>query len=168
MNASIKELVEKFQLQPHPEGGYFREVYRSELFVKHPNMPQDSDTLRRSCSLIYFLLSGDSFSAFHRVKWTDEIWHLYAGGSVELHVIDPLGNHSQKTITTNPRDGEPAAVIPAGCWQAARIVSSDDWALCGCSVAPGFEFEDFDMPPRKDLLEIFPQHADTINALTRR
>ena len=90
---SVEQLVERLGLQPHPEGGYFREVFRASTIVEHPGIPAGEDARRCGGSLIYYLLETDDFSAFHRVKWTDEIWHFYAGGPIELHTIDESGRH---------------------------------------------------------------------------
>jgi predicted cupin superfamily sugar epimerase len=167
MNDTVAQIVERFELQPHPEGGYFREVYRSRESLEHPTIPPELGNRRRYASLIYFLLGPDDFSAFHRVRWSDEIWHLYAGGPIELHLIDEAGRYSQESIHRDLSSGAPTAVVPGGCWQAARVGHGSEWAFGGCTVAPGFEFADFEMPPRATLLHDFPQHADIIRALTR-
>lgn len=167
MTISATEVVEKLDLRPHPEGGFFREVFRAATRVTHPGIPVGHDAVRCGGSLIYFLIEKGDFSAFHRVRWTDEIWHFYAGGPVELHTIDAAGSHTCKRIHSALERSEPVCVVPAGCWQAARIADDSPWSLCGCTVAPGFDFADFEMPPRAKLLEWFPQHADILNELTR-
>jgi predicted cupin superfamily sugar epimerase len=167
MNQSVANIVERYALQPHPEGGYFREVYRSSHIVEHPAIPTELGSRRRCGSLIYFLLGREDFSAFHRVRWTDEIWHLYAGGPIELHLIDEAGRYSEITVHSDLTLGAPTAVVPGGCWQAARLAPECEWAFGGCTVAPGFEFADFEMPLRDTLLQEFPRHADIIRALTR-
>lgn len=168
MTTTVMQIVERLGLEPHPEGGYFREVFRSPIDVLHPGIPAGNDSRRCGGSLIYFLLEAGDFSAFHRVKWTDEIWHFYAGGAVQLHTIDASGRHECVTIHNEIAQNEPATVVPAGCWQAARLADESPWALCGCTVAPGFEFADFEMPAREELLRRFPQHADIVRQLTRR
>lgn len=167
MDDTVKRIVERFELEPHPEGGYFREVYRSAIEITHPGIPPGHETARRTGTLIYFLLSGSDFSAFHRVRWSDEIWHLYAGGPLELHVVDGHGRHEARLVTTDLERGEPTTVIPGGHWQAARLAAGAEWAFGGCTVAPGFEYADFEMPPRADLLADFPEHAAIIRSLTR-
>lgn len=166
MDETVKQIVERFGLTPHPEGGFFREVYRAGLMVEHPGLAAGENSRRRASTLIYFLLCDRQFSAFHRVRWTDELWHLYAGGPLQLHVIDADGRYRQ-SVLTDPLHGEPTALVPAGDWQAARLGPGADWAFGGCTVAPGFEFDDFQMPPRSELLEKFPQHAPIIRELTR-
>ncbi|HEY5665349.1 MAG TPA: cupin domain-containing protein [Gammaproteobacteria bacterium] len=167
MDDAVKRIVERFNLVPHPEGGYFREVYRSTMRLDHPAVPQGVAPERSAGTLIYFLLSGADFSAFHRVRWSDEVWHLYAGGPLEIFVIDADGGLERRELTTDLMQGEPTTMIPAGSWQSARLAPGADWALGGCSVAPGFDYEDFEMPPAAELLELFPEHSATITELTR-
>lgn len=167
MNDTVKRIVARFELDPHPEGGYFREVYRSGIEITHPAIPPELNSTRRTGTLIYFLLSGQDFSAFHRVRWSDEIWHLYAGGPLELHVIDGRGRYERRLVTSDLEHGEPTTVIRGGHWQAARLAAGAAWAFGGCTVAPGFEFADFEMPPRTELLAEFPEHSSIIRALTR-
>lgn len=166
MEDPVKRIVERFELVPHPEGGYFKEVYRSPVTVTHPNVP-DGDPARPAGTLIYFLLRDAEFSAWHRVRWTDEIWHLYAGGPLELHVIDAEGRYEQRRLTSDVLEGDPVTVIPAGAWQAARLEAGSGWALGGCTVAPGFDFADFEMPGAAELKALFPDHAAIIDTLTR-
>lgn len=167
MNDTVRRIVERFGLVPHPEGGYFKEVYRSGLSVTHPGIPEPHDAARSAGTLIYFLLQDREFSAWHRVRWTDEIWHIYAGGPLELHLIDSAGRYERRTLTTDLLESEPTTVVPAGCWQAARLVSGAGWALGGCTVSPGFEFADFQMPSAEELKRQFPAHGTIIDELTR-
>jgi predicted cupin superfamily sugar epimerase len=168
MNRTVQQIVERLDLKPHPEGGYFREVYRSELLLEHPAIPPGENNKRRAGSLIYFLLGPGDFSAFHRVKWTDEIWHFYAGGAIELHLIDEAGRYDKHILSNELDNGEPTAVISAGCWQAARLAPGVQWGLGGCTVAPGFDFADFEMPARDALLAEYPARAAIIAELTRK
>ena len=167
MTITASEVVEKLGLRPHPEGGYFREVFRAQTRVTHPGIPPGEEAVRCGGSLIYFLIEQGDFSAFHRVRWTDEIWHFYAGGPVDLHTIDAAGSQRISRIHDSLAQSEPVCVVAAGCWQAARLADDSAWALCGCTVAPGFEFADFEMPPRATLLEWYPQHAKILRELTR-
>ena len=168
LDETAQRIIRRFDLRPHPEGGFFREVYRSDVGMQHPDLP-GGESARRSCStFIYYLLSAGQFSALHRVKRADEIWHLYAGGPLELHVIDDEGNYRLLTLTTRVEDGEPTAVVPAGWWQAARLPPGTPWAFGGCTVAPGFDFADFEMPRGEELLARFPQHASLIDAFAKR
>jgi predicted cupin superfamily sugar epimerase len=167
MDENAKRIVARFGLIPHPEGGHFREVYRAPLRTPHPGIPAGNGNDRCAGTLIYFLLAGAEFSAFHRVRWSDEIWHLYAGGPLELHTIGGRDEYAKRVLTTDLEGGEPTAVVPAGALQAARLVSGAAWAFGGCTVAPGFDFADFELPPRSQLLSAHAPHAAIIRALTR-
>jgi predicted cupin superfamily sugar epimerase len=168
MDDVVRRIVERFGLVPHPEGGYFREVYRSPLEQRHPGIPSGIAAERTAGTLIYYLLSGRDFSAFHRVRFSDEIWHLYAGGPLDLSLIDASGQLERRRLTGKIEEGEPATVVSAATWQSARLADGAAWAFCGCTVAPGFDYDDFEMPTADLLLRRFPQHADTIRSLTRR
>jgi len=167
MDEEAQRIVERFQMQPHPEGGFFREVYRSGIELEHPSIPADTSRRRSGSTLIYFLLAGQAFSAFHRVVCSDEVWHLYGGGPLEVHTINAAGRHDRYVLTTAWDAGEPAAIVKAGDWQAAKLAPGARWAFCGCTVAPGFDFDDFEMPPASELLAAYPKHATVIRELTR-
>jgi predicted cupin superfamily sugar epimerase len=158
------QVIEVLGLSPHPEGGFFKETFRSELRVgsgAHPGA-------RSASTSIYFLLRSDDFSALHRVR-SDEVWHHYAGDSLELHQIDGGGRWQLTRLGAALERGErPQAVVPAGWLQAARPrPGPHGYALCGCTVAPGFEFADFEMPARAQLTAQFPEHAELVRAFTR-
>lgn len=167
---SARELVERLGLEAHPEGGFFREVYRSGLEVLHPAAPGNPD--RSAGTHIYFLLRSDQVSAFHRVRWSDELWHLYAGDPLELHLIHEDGRHERRLLTADLEAGAPVTVVPAGCWQAARpapgAASASGWSLGGCTVAPGFDFADFELPAAEELARRHPEHAELIRELGKR
>lgn len=131
------ELMERLQLQPHPEGGHYREIFRSNLQVAR----QPDGQPRSALTSIYFLLPRGAFSRWHRVR-ADEAWHHYEGGPIELMVLQP-GATQVETWRLGPAgdDTLPVRVVPADAWQAARPVG--DYALVGCTVGPGFEFSDF-------------------------
>jgi len=168
MDETVRRIVAKFALIPHPEGGHFREVYRSDLNTEHPRIPEGYERTRCAGTLIYFMLAGAEFSAFHRVRWTDELWHLYAGGPLELHTIDAEDGYSKRSLTTDLEHGEPTALVRAGVWQAARLAPGAAWAFGGCTVAPGFDFADFEMPPADALIAEHARHAAVIRELTHR
>jgi hypothetical protein len=155
------------KLTPHPEGGYFRQTYRSDLILKKDALPSEFSGPRSASTAIYFLLDGENFSAFHRIR-SDELWHFYAGDSLEIHVIDLDGIHSRILLGPNLDAGENLqAVVKAGCWFASRVQDPNSFALVGCTVAPGFDFEDFELAKRSDLSARFPQHQSLIEKLTR-
>lgn len=167
MPESVAAIVKRFALRPHPEGGFFREVHRSPLVIDHPALAANRQR-RSSGTFIYFLLAAGDFSAFHRVRASDEIWHVYAGGALELHTIDMEERYATQVLTNDLTQGEPALVVPAGNWQAARPAPGSAWVFCGCTVAPGFDFADFEMPPAAELLAAYPAHERAIRELTRR
>jgi len=129
------DLIRKLGLQPHPEGGWYRELYRSSSKVQTPRGE------RSALTQIYYLLEQNQFSRWHVID-SEEVWHFYAGAPLELLSYDPQSQLLQQYVLGNPIDGyESVAVIPAGHWQAAR--ATEGFALLGCSVAPGFEFSEF-------------------------
>jgi len=136
MNPRASELIRSLQLQPHPEGGFYRETFRSTVRVAMEQRPA-----RSALTTIYFLLAAGGFSAWHRVL-SDEVWHWYEGEPLELLLGSPdFGIVQRHTLGPVATGTQPAATVPADWWQAARPLGS--YALCGCTVAPGFEFEDF-------------------------
>jgi predicted cupin superfamily sugar epimerase len=147
-------------LGPHPEGGLYAETFRAPLVVRAPQGDRAASTA------IYFLLPAGTFSALHRVR-SDEVWHHYDGDPVELHTLRENGAHGISRLGRNLGRGElPQRVVAAGVWQAA-VPLGGRYALCGCTVAPGFDFADFEMPLRRSLVERFPQHEALISRLTR-
>jgi predicted cupin superfamily sugar epimerase len=145
------DLVRRLGLVPHPEGGFYRETFRSPLVLHLP----DGRTRPASTAILYLLPSG-SHSAWHRVA-SDEVWHHYVGGALRLH---QLGAGERRL---DPAD--PQAVVPAGVWQAAEPV--DRPVLCGCTVAPGFDFADFEMGDGEALVRSYPADAGLIRRLAR-
>ena len=158
--------IEKLQLTKHPEGGAFREVYRSSLKIEKQNLPDDFNGDRNISTSIYFLLQKDEFSAFHRIA-SDELWHFYFGDALTIFEIDAsTGKLSLHKLGSNFDDGEVfQTTIKAGNWFASK--TNKDYSLVGCTVAPGFDFADFELAERKKLIEEFPQHSQLITSLTR-
>jgi predicted cupin superfamily sugar epimerase len=140
MHPRADELIETLNLKPHPEGGFYRELFRSPESV----MPSDQRGERAALTTIFFLLTAESFSRWHRVR-SDEVWHLYEGGPLEVLEMDA----SCRELTTtrlaqvDAAGARPVHVVTAGVWQAARCVGP--YALAGCSVGPGFDFADFQL-----------------------
>ncbi len=133
------QLIETLGLQPHPEGGFYRQIFRSSIDV----LPRDGRDGRPALTTIYFLLTAGGYSRWHRVR-SDEVWHFYEGAPLDLWQISPDLERLDR-IALGPLDEErrPAHVVPADHWQAAR--STGAYTLVGCSVGPGFVFEDFEM-----------------------
>lgn len=162
-----EQLIEKLDLQKHPEGGYFKETYRSEISISESSLPPDFNSERSVCTCIYFMLTSDEFSAFHKVN-QDEIWHFYLGHTILLHMISPEGDYSNIKIGTDfSADETPQFVVPAQHWFAAEIEDPEGFALVGCTVAPGFDFKDFELANREQLQKKFPKHHLIISKLTR-
>jgi uncharacterized protein len=130
-----RDLVEKLALQSHPEGGWYREIHRSSTRVRAER------GARSALTTIYYLLEQQQLSRWHVVE-SDEVWHFYAGAPLDLLEFDPATSRLVEHVLGDVRQGnESVAVIPPGAWQAAR--SRGDYSLVGCTVGPGFEFEDF-------------------------
>lgn len=161
------QLIELLQLQPHPEGGYFRETYRSEELIE--GLPKRYRGKSRNMGTsIYFLLKGHQFSAFHRLL-TDEIWHFYEGSSLQLYIIDGKGHLSTPVLGKDLLIGEHHhLVVPHNCWFCAKPLDPEGYSLVGCTMAPGFDFSDFQLADRKELLEAYPQHASIIKSFTQK
>jgi uncharacterized protein len=164
---SGKYWIEKLNLAPHPEGGYYRQTYRSDLIMAREALPARFTGARSASTAIYFLLEGENFSGFHRLR-SDEIWHFYAGSPLLVHRIGPDGRHSRISLGVDPDAGQtPQALVEAGCWFASHVEDWKSWALVGCTVAPGFEFEDFELGNREELARQYPEHRELIARLTR-
>jgi uncharacterized protein len=199
--------IVKLGLEPHPEGGYFRQTYKSELMIvpgvpgralteskkRHSQSPHSKiakgailewgterfSSARAASTAIYFLLKEGNFSALHRLR-SDEMWHFYAGSPLAVHVIARDGEYSPIRLGRDPDRGEVfQAVVKAGCWFGAEIgrdshvtqnrrdMGHPAYALVGCTVAPGFEFEDFELAKRDELSARYPQQRELIERLTR-
>jgi len=162
-----KYWVEKLELEAHPEGGYFRQTYKADAMLAKEALPAGFAGARAASTAIYFLLEGGNFSAFHRLR-SDEVWHFYAGEPLVVHVIDPQGVYSAIRLGRDLEAGQvPQAVVRAGCWFASHVADWKSFAVVGCTVAPGFDFEDFEMGKRADLVTLCPQQRELIEGLTR-
>lgn len=163
MNRTADYYIEQLHLQPHPEGGFFKETYRCGLGATFPGFPA-----RRSVSTgIYFLLTYGNFSAFHRIK-SDEMWHFYDGDPLTIYIIGSSGELKTATLGLEIAKGQlPQMVVSAGCWFASRVEVVAGFTLVGCTVAPGFDFDDFEMADRQQLVEKFPEYERVIGELTR-
>lgn len=155
--------IEHLELIPHPEGGYYKETYKSEGLLPKGN--DDTFPSERSFSTgIYFLLGPNDYSTFHRIK-SDEMWHFYEGGPLEVYYFQ---NGLQRIVLGREIDkGQKLqAVVPANTWFASRPLTKD-YCLVGCTVAPGFDFRDFEMADAKSLHKQFPGNERIISELTR-
>ncbi|WP_187143210.1 cupin domain-containing protein [Terriglobus albidus] len=156
-----EELIVHLGLERHPEGGWYRQTY---LAAKKVHTARGE---RAASTAIYFLLSGNEFSALHRIQ-SDEVWHFYAGDTLIVSVIHPDGRHEDLLLGQSLPAGETLqGWVAAGAWFGARLKWPGTYALVGCTVAPGFDFADFEMGNREVLLRQFPQHAELVAKLTR-
>ncbi len=168
MDKNAQYWIDRLSLSPHPEGGYYRVTYQSVLTIVQDALPSAFHGNRSASTAIYFLLAQKDFSAFHRIA-SDELWHFYAGSALVVYVIDPEGNCSELHLGDVFEAGEVfQAVVKAGCWFASRLKNPAGFALVGCTVAPGFDFADFEMAKRSDLLATYPKHRKLIEELTRQ
>ncbi len=159
--------VDRLGLKKHPEGGFFKEVYRSEETIAHEALPARFSGERVFSTSIFYLLNKNDISHFHRIK-QDEIWHFYEGVSMTIHCISPAGIYSALALGRNIQNGESfQRVVRAGCYFAAGINNKESFSLVGCTVAPGFDFEDFELPSQIELIGVFPQHEKLIKAFTK-
>jgi len=166
--SKIDKIIKALDLLPHPEGGFFKETYRSKGVINKESLGNQFLDKRNYSTGIYFLLTSDMFSAFHRIK-QDEMWHFYDGSPIKIHMIDAAGNYSFAIVGKNISQGHiPQFVVPAGYLFAATVVNNNDFSLVGCTVSPGFDFRDFEMPTRDQLVDDYPQHKDLITRLTKK
>jgi uncharacterized protein len=161
-NVAVEELIRRFGLEPHPEGGYYSETYRADKFVQREGASATEGT-RAASTAIYFLLADGAYSAWHRIR-SDELWHFYAGSPIEIHSIDERGVLSTRKLghALDHAGTVFQAVVPAGHWFAARCCDPSTYALVGCTVAPGFEFDEFELGDADALSEKYPLHRALI------
>src|SRR6185312_6046641 len=160
--------LDKLQLTPHPEGGAFREVYRAALVIPRQCLPLFFRGDRNASTHIYFLLCKGEFSAFHRIA-ADELWHFYAGDPLLVYEINHSGHLNIHRLGNDPRKGEALfAVIGAGSWFASVPADESEYALVGCTVAPGFDFAEFELADRETLAQQYPAQAELIRRLTHK
>ena len=157
MKARVKELIENLKLQPHPEGGFYSETYRSDI--------QISDLNRQLMTSIYFLLTSDNVSKFHRIK-SDEIWFFHEGSSLIVHTLSEEG-HKENRVGLNLLQGEtPQFLVEKETIFGSTVADEDSYSLVSCIVAPGFDFEDFELFSREQLEVLYPDYKKIISRLT--
>ncbi|MEP1097379.1 MAG: cupin domain-containing protein [Cyclobacteriaceae bacterium] len=166
MTAQIQEIIDLLEMQPHPEGGFYKETYRSVGAITSESLSSDYSGPRTYSTCIYFMLVSGKFSAFHKIN-QDEVWHFYDGSPVELHTISPDGKHASHLIGRDFKKGQvPQLVVPGNHWFASKVSEPDTFSLVGCTVAPGFDFDDFVLAKRETLQRSYPQHEEVIEAFT--
>jgi len=163
-----QKYIKKLKLLPHPEGGYFKEIYRAEGIISQPNLPMRFSGGRAYSTAIYYLLESGDFSSLHRLA-SDEQWFHVDGSVLTIHSIDPSGNYTKYHIGKDFEAGEfPHAVVPHGNWFGGTVDDANSFSLVGCVVSPGFDFSDFELAKKSQLMIQFPQHKDLIERLTRK
>ncbi|MEX0780693.1 MAG: cupin domain-containing protein [Balneolales bacterium] len=161
--------IDKLNLQAHPEGGHFKETYRSMEEIAKEGLPRRFFGNRNFSTAIMYLLSGHEISKFHRIK-SDEIWHFYAGTGLTIHQLDENCKYTQIKLGNDPSKNQHFQyVVPPGVWFGATVDNPENpnsFGLAGCTVAPGFDYLDFELADRSQLLEHFPAHSEIIRKLT--
>lgn len=167
MQQAVIDIIARYNMQPHPEGGYYKETYRSAEAILQQALPGRFAGDRAFATAIYFLLQQGNFSAFHRIK-SDECWHFYAGETLLVYVIDGNGELQVTKLGSHVAAGETFQyVVPAGCWFASVPAEGSGYCFVGCTVSPGFDFADFELAEREALIAEYPQHEAVIRQLTR-
>jgi predicted cupin superfamily sugar epimerase len=163
---AIDQLVNSLGLRPHPEGGFYRETYRAAEGIARTALPARFTGDRSYGTAIYYLLGAGDRSKLHRIM-ADEIWHFYAGDPLRIVAIAPDGTLTATVLGQDFAAGQvPQHVVPAGHWFGAILAEGSAYALTGCTVSPGFDFADFELGKRGELLAAFPQHRAWIEKLT--
>ncbi len=163
---TIERWIEQLALTSHPEGGYFRETYRSNDVIDADGLPERYDSSRKAYTSIYYLLPSGEVSKFHRLK-SDEIWNFYWGSPLLIHIIDRNGNYRKEVLGANLDNGEFfQRMVEAGNWFGAEVVDENSYTLAGCFVAPGFDFEDFELADTRQLKLQYPQYVRIIDKLS--
>lgn len=166
MNLKADDLIKKLNLTEHPEGGYYKEVFRSKGVIG----PDADNTVypagRNFLTSIYYLLRGDDTSSFHRIK-SDETWHFYSGSPATIHIIHPDSLYEALYLGPELDKGQLFQhTVPGGSWFGVSVNSADSYLLAGCTVAPGFDFDDFEMGDAYKLKQAFPEHSEIIGRLS--
>ncbi len=165
--ATAAEWITALGLARHPEGGWYRETYRAAEGIAREHLPPRFNGARAFSTAIYYLLEAGDLSALHRIR-QDEVWHFHDGDPLELHLISPAGEASLVRLGRDPAMKLfPQAVAPAGWLFAARVADGGSYTLASCTVAPGFDFADFEMPPRAAVAAAYPHLGGLVTKLTR-
>jgi predicted cupin superfamily sugar epimerase len=163
---SVEELIQQYNLQPHPEGGYYASTYQASLRLSKEALPNRFTGDRPVSTAILFLLEQGDFSAFHRIQ-SDECWHFYEGGPLNLHCISPEGDYRLIELGRNA-NGHYQYIVPAGDWFAAEPQSHVPYCLVGCTVSPGFHFDELELAEKNQLIEQYPSCQKLIERLCRK
>ena len=161
-NYNLNYYIEKLGLLPHPEGGYYKQTFHSTETTSDQELSVSFEGKRKLYTSIYFLLTSNNISHFHRLK-SDELWYFHGGSSLTIHIIDEQGNYMEKKLGLDLDNGEvPQVLVPKNCIFGSSCSDEDSFSLVGCMVSPGFEFTDFELFTQSELLEKYPQHKEII------
>jgi len=161
------QLIQKYNLEPHPEGGWYKQTYKSNEQIAADALPERFGASRAFSTAIYFLLEKGNFSAFHRIK-SDECWHFYAGDPLLIYIIEQSGGLKVISLGNDLEKGQSFQyVVPANCWFASRPAPESEYCFVGCTVSPGFEFEDLELADATELSVVYPEHKSIIKELCR-
>ena len=161
------QLIQQYNLEPHPEGGWYNKTYKSREQIAAEAVPERFGAKMAFSTSIYFLLEKGKFSAFHRIK-SDECWHFYAGDPLLIYIIEQNGELKIISLGNDPEKGQSFQyMVPANCWFASRPAPQSAYCFVGCTVSPGFEFEDLELANATELSAIYPEHKKIIEQLCR-
>ena len=162
---TAQQLIEQYKLQSHPEGGYYLQTYCSAEKIPADALRGRFGAARYFSTAIYFLLEGKQYSAFHRIQ-SDELWHFYTGVGLHIYVLHPDGRGEVLKLGNDLSKGYSfQQMVPAGCWFASKPIDENGFSFVGCTVAPGFDFADFELAEKEKLAKEYPQHEEWINKL---
>jgi len=165
MSEEVRKIIDRLELKKHPEGGFYKEVYRS-IGESKVDIDRGNIVTRNFATSIYFLITSDEFSAFHKIK-QDEIWHFYQGNPLTIHMLSKELGYQSKVVGHLQDTSEPQFIVPANTWFATEVNIVNSYALVGCGVAPGFSFDDFELAKKDELEKEYPEYKDIIALFTR-
>ncbi len=158
--------IKTLEMEKHPEGGYYSETYRSQGIIPGSCLPNEYDASRNYFSVIYFLLPSGDVSKFHKLH-SDELWCFHTGSPVEIYCLNSKGILQINKLGFQIEKGETLQqVIHSGVWFGAQVTENNSFALVSCIVAPAFDFNDFELAKREELIREYPQHEKIISLLT--
>ncbi|MFC4798746.1 cupin domain-containing protein [Neobacillus sp. GCM10023253] len=158
----LDSLVKNLGLEPHPEGGYYKRTFESSEQISDQELTVNYNGKRKLYTSIYFVLTSDDVSHFHRLK-SDELWYFHGGSSLTIHIIHENGEYEEIRLGLNFNNGEvPQALVPKNAIFGSSVMEKETCSLVGCMVSPGFDFQDFELFTQDELLQKYPQHREII------
>ncbi|MCP4120389.1 MAG: cupin domain-containing protein [Bacteroidetes bacterium] len=165
MSTEIERIQNMFRMKAHPEGGFYGSGSRSSEFLRPEALPSRYGSPRNMYSSIFFMVTHDSPSRFHRLQ-TDELWHFYKGDDLEIHTISDSGNYTKYIMSGRNNVEDFQYLVKRNTWLAATCSGNAGYSLSGCTLSPGFEFDDFELADKDELIKLCPRHEDLIRELT--